>query len=339
MSFLMKGTPYVFEGSKNAYRMLLGRGITPDEAMRVVGERSRDNGRTPMQWTAGPGAGFTTGEPWLGVPANHEQVNAEAEVGVEGSMFEWYRGLIALRHTSDVVALGDVRFLDAGSAAPKVIAFERTRRCFSATMPTVRLRGCCARTRPWSGRDSRGAAVVLWRCGLLAAGRPRKPRSSQPGARATLRNHWASSQPVDPDPFAKRASSQPGAPLPLMIWGSSQCAARSRLRRAAFRQARSPAGLRRAAFRQARRPAGLRRAEFRQARRPVRLRRASNHEEVLNRSAETSARSESSRSAKPQRGRAVRPQRGRATAPSARASPRGTRSGCDSVPPRGPCAE
>ena len=146
MSFLMKGTPYVFEGdelgmtnagydsiekyddveSKNAYRMLLGRGSTPDEALRVVGERSRDNGRTPMQWTAGPGAGFTTGEPWLGVPANHEQVNAEAEVGVEGSMFEWYRSLIALRHTSDVVALGDVRFLDAGSAAPKVIAFERT---------------------------------------------------------------------------------------------------------------------------------------------------------------------------------------------------------------------
>ena len=41
-------------------------------------------------------------------------------------MFEWYRGLVALRHTSDVVALGDVRFLDAGSAAPKVIAFERT---------------------------------------------------------------------------------------------------------------------------------------------------------------------------------------------------------------------
>ena len=93
--------------------------------MRVVGERSRDNGRTPMQWTAGPGAGFTTGKPWLGVPANHEQVNAEAEAGVEGSMFEWYRSLIALRHTSDVVALGDVRFLDAGPAAPKVIAFER----------------------------------------------------------------------------------------------------------------------------------------------------------------------------------------------------------------------
>ena len=146
MSFLMKGTPYIFEGdelgmtnagydsiekyddveSKNAYRMLLGRGATPDEALRVVGERSRDNGRTPMQWAAGPGAGFTTGEPWLAVPANHERVNAEAEVGVDGSMFEWYRNLVALRHKSDVAALGDVRFMSAGAAAPKVIAFERT---------------------------------------------------------------------------------------------------------------------------------------------------------------------------------------------------------------------
>lgn len=146
MSFTMKGTPYVFEGdelgmtnagydsiekfddveSKNAYRMLLERGATPAEALHVVNERSRDNGRTPMQWSAAPGAGFTTGTPWLAIPANHAQVNAEAEVGVEGSMFEYYHTLVALRHTSDVIAEGAVRFLDAGAAAPKVIAFERT---------------------------------------------------------------------------------------------------------------------------------------------------------------------------------------------------------------------
>ena len=146
LSFLMKGTPYVFEGdelgmtnagyasiddfddveSKNAYRALLERGATPAEALRVVGERSRDNGRTPMQWTAAAGAGFTTGTPWLGIPANHALVNAAAEVGVEGSLFEHYRRLVALRHDSDVVAEGAVRFLDAGAAAPKVVAFERT---------------------------------------------------------------------------------------------------------------------------------------------------------------------------------------------------------------------
>ncbi|WP_455139332.1 alpha,alpha-phosphotrehalase [Thermophilibacter sp.] len=144
--FLMKGTPYIFQGdelgmtnagyqsieqfndveSRNNYRILVERGASPAEALHVVNERSRDNGRTPMQWTAGPGAGFTTGTPWLEIPANHALVNAEAEVGVEGSMFEFYRALVRLRHTSDVVTLGDVCFLDAGAAAPKVIAYERT---------------------------------------------------------------------------------------------------------------------------------------------------------------------------------------------------------------------
>ena len=143
---LMKGTPYVFQGdelgmvnpgyasiddfndveSRNNYRILLGRGLTEAEALHVVNERSRDNCRTPMQWAAGPRAGFTTGEPWLKIPASSELVNAEAEVGVDGSMFEFYRELIRLRHELDVIAYGDVRFLDAGLGAPKVVAFERT---------------------------------------------------------------------------------------------------------------------------------------------------------------------------------------------------------------------
>ena len=145
MSFFMKGTPYVFQGdelgmtnagyasiddfndveSHNNYRILVDAGATPAEALHVIQERSRDNGRTPMQWTSAPGAGFTTGAPWLAIPANHKLVNAEAEVGAEGSMFEFYRALVALRHSSDVIARGEVRFLDAGAAAPKVIAFER----------------------------------------------------------------------------------------------------------------------------------------------------------------------------------------------------------------------
>ena len=145
MSFFMKGTPYVFQGdelgmtnadyasiddfndveSHNNYRILVDAGATPAEALHVIQERSRDNGRTPMQWSAAPGAGFTTGTPWLAIPANHELVNAEAEVGAAGSMFEFYRALVALRHSSDVMARGEVRFLDAGAAAPKVIAFER----------------------------------------------------------------------------------------------------------------------------------------------------------------------------------------------------------------------
>ena len=143
---LMKGTPYVYQGDElgmvnpgydsierfrdvettNYYQIMLEMGKGPEEALRVVNERSRDNGRTPMQWSARPGAGFTEGSPWLEIPVSHKLVNAEAEAGVVGSMFEHYRALIRLRHELDVIARGSVRFLDAGPAAPKVIAYERT---------------------------------------------------------------------------------------------------------------------------------------------------------------------------------------------------------------------
>ena len=96
---LMQGTPYIFQGeelgvpnagyasiddyndveSANAYRMLCERGASPAEALRVVGERSRDNGRTPMPWDGSPAAGFTTGTPWLAVPQSAERVNVAAE--------------------------------------------------------------------------------------------------------------------------------------------------------------------------------------------------------------------------------------------------------------------
>ena len=144
-SFTMQGTPYIFQGdelgmtnpdyesiddfvdveSTNNYRILMEGGATADEALQVIRERSRDDGRTPMQWTGGENAGFTTGAPWLAVPNNHELINAEAEVGTAGSLFEFYRELVRLRHELPVLAEGTVRFLDAGDGAPKVIAFER----------------------------------------------------------------------------------------------------------------------------------------------------------------------------------------------------------------------
>ena len=142
---LMQGTPYIFQGeelgvpnagyasiddyndveSANAYRMLCERGASPAEALRVVGERSRDNGRTPMPWDGGPAAGFTAGTPWLAVPQSAERVNVAAERGVVGSMLEFYRELVRLRHELAVISEGRVRFLAKDAAAPQVIAFER----------------------------------------------------------------------------------------------------------------------------------------------------------------------------------------------------------------------
>jgi oligo-1,6-glucosidase len=67
---------------------------------------SRDNARTPMQWTAGESAGFTDGDPWIPVNPDHDEVNVAAERGDPDSVLEYYRDLIALREY-DVVVYGD----------------------------------------------------------------------------------------------------------------------------------------------------------------------------------------------------------------------------------------
>lgn len=145
---LMRGTPYIYEGEElgmtnphygsidqyrdvesiNYYRILQERGATPEEALRVVEERSRDDGRTPMQWDASGGAGFTTGTPWIGIPVNHERINVAAEQADSNSVLAYYRNLVALRHRLDVIADGDVKFLDVApvnEAAQKLICYRR----------------------------------------------------------------------------------------------------------------------------------------------------------------------------------------------------------------------
>ena len=142
---LMQGTPYIYQGeelgmtnpdftsihqyrdveSLNYYEILQEQGLTPAEAFHVVHERSRDDARTPVQWSAGHAAGFTSGEPWIGVASNHSWLNAEAELADPHSVYAYYRRLIELRHAEPVIARGRVRFLDVDDASP-LIAYERT---------------------------------------------------------------------------------------------------------------------------------------------------------------------------------------------------------------------
>ncbi len=128
---LLRGTPYVYQGeelgmtnahftsldqyadieSVNWAHGALERGVPEVEVLRSLGVKSRDNARTPVQWTAGPHAGFTAGTPWLPVNPNHTEINAEAAVAEPGSVLHHYRRLIALRHELDVVVDGDYRLL------------------------------------------------------------------------------------------------------------------------------------------------------------------------------------------------------------------------------------
>ena len=88
-------------------------GSEPDDAevLAALRRMSRDNARTPMQWTAGSNAGFSSAEPWIGVNPNHRWINAEAERADPDSVFHHYRKLIALRHSHPIVARGDFTML------------------------------------------------------------------------------------------------------------------------------------------------------------------------------------------------------------------------------------
>jgi oligo-1,6-glucosidase len=87
-----------------------------------IGPASRDNGRTPVQWSAEPGAGFTTGKPWLGINANHRRINYAAQEGDPASVLGFYRALIAMRASSETLKYAPFRPRYARS---QVIAYDR----------------------------------------------------------------------------------------------------------------------------------------------------------------------------------------------------------------------
>lgn len=111
------------DGVLQYHDILRASGQSVDETMKIIGARSRDNGRTPMQWTAGESAGFTTGTPWLGVNHNHAAINVEAEREDDDSILAFYRRLIALRKEHRIIAEGSIRFLEREN--DDVIAYER----------------------------------------------------------------------------------------------------------------------------------------------------------------------------------------------------------------------
>jgi len=112
----MEGTPYIYQGEElgmtniklnleelvdiesiNCYNERVALGYDPEDVMKSIHARGRDNARTPMQWNAGENAGFSTGKPWVPVNPNYTAINAEAALADEDSVFHYYRKLIQLR--------------------------------------------------------------------------------------------------------------------------------------------------------------------------------------------------------------------------------------------------
>jgi trehalose-6-phosphate hydrolase len=141
--FMMQGTPYIFQGeeigmtnpnftsidqyrdveSLNAYKILQEEGKTEEEIISILQQKSRDNGRTPMQWTKERHAGFTKGTPWIGVADNYSEINVENALEDSNSIFYHYQKLIQLRKQYDIITYGDYKLLL--DADPQIFAYTR----------------------------------------------------------------------------------------------------------------------------------------------------------------------------------------------------------------------
>lgn len=139
----LQGTPYIYQGeeigmtnpgyqriddyqdveSRNIFAIKQAEGMSEGEILAILGAKSRDNSRTPMQWSSAPNAGFTSGTPWLKPAANYSGINAEAALADQHSVFWHYRDLIALRKAHPIFTQGDYQELLAGH--PQIWAYAR----------------------------------------------------------------------------------------------------------------------------------------------------------------------------------------------------------------------
>ncbi len=123
----LKGTPYIYQGeeigmtnagytsideymdieSLNYYNILKLQGKSEEEVIRILGAKSRDNSRTPMQWDASENAGFTKGTPWLKVCDRYKEINTESRHEPD-SVSQYYKELVKLRKELPVIQKGSV---------------------------------------------------------------------------------------------------------------------------------------------------------------------------------------------------------------------------------------
>ncbi|AJH74891.1 alpha,alpha-phosphotrehalase [Bacillus cereus ATCC 4342] len=141
---MLQGTPYIYQGeeigmtnpkfesikqyrdveSLNIYDIKLEEGLSKEEIIEILKQKSRDNSRTPMQWNEEVNSGFTTSTPWISVAENFKEINVEKALEDKESVFYHYKKLIELRKTYDVITEGEYAILAEND--PKIWAYTRT---------------------------------------------------------------------------------------------------------------------------------------------------------------------------------------------------------------------
>lgn len=145
-SILLRGIPFLYQGQEigmtncrrssieeyddintiDQYRVALAAGCSEEEALRCCYENSRDNGRTPMHWSAEENAGFSVGTPWLALNPNYTEINVAAQEEREDSVLNYYKKLIALRKNpkyKEIFTYGS--FVPIYEEYADIFAFER----------------------------------------------------------------------------------------------------------------------------------------------------------------------------------------------------------------------
>ena len=120
-SILLRGIPFIYQGqeigmtnchrndiseyddisTKDQYQVAIKAGCTKEEALACCYENSRDNARTPMQWSADEKGGFSVHVPWLAMNPNYKEINVREQEGREDSVLSYYKKLIALRKSPE----------------------------------------------------------------------------------------------------------------------------------------------------------------------------------------------------------------------------------------------
>ena len=128
---MMQGTPYIYQGeefgmtnpkfghiddyrdveSLNIFKIKKQEGMSEQEIIEILKQKSRDNSRTPVQWNARVNAGFTTGTPWITTANNYKEINAEQALTNKNSIFYHYQKLIDLRKKYDIITEGDYQLV------------------------------------------------------------------------------------------------------------------------------------------------------------------------------------------------------------------------------------
>ena len=143
--FLLKGIPFIYQGqeigmvniglpeiemyedvsTQNAYHTMRHLGFTHNMVMKVAKYASRDNARTPVQWSAEKNAGFTTADkPWFYINDNYKEINVEAAEKDENSILNYYRKLLKLRKENPIIIYGDFKMYNKLSR--KLFVYERS---------------------------------------------------------------------------------------------------------------------------------------------------------------------------------------------------------------------